>query len=232
MGTTWNDTLIFTISLFKNDCIDPNDIIFSEDEVDAVLRWLTSPDYPTLFHMYDYEYVDQGGNPTNKKYDYYGIFTDIIAETIAEEVIGFTCTFCTNSPFAWTDLKTASFECEGETEINVVVDHSEENREVYPVIKLKRPIDSAKEKEEIQIKQMTDNGKILKILLNKAETTIDCRRSVIYNDNGSLTFEDLEIADLDYIYWPKLYDGTNRIIIVGDVTVTFEWREARKVGAY
>ena len=29
---------------------------FTEDEVNEINAWLTSPDYPTLFHMYDYDF--------------------------------------------------------------------------------------------------------------------------------------------------------------------------------
>jgi hypothetical protein len=30
--------------------------VFTEEEVNAINAWLTSPDYPTLFHMYDYDF--------------------------------------------------------------------------------------------------------------------------------------------------------------------------------
>lgn len=233
MGTKWNDTLTFNITLFKNLCDDKDNLVFTEEEIDDINAWLTSPDYPLLFHMYDYDTVDTSGNPVNKKYDYFGLFTDVSPISVGEEIIGLQYMFITNSPFAWTEQKTATFHCEEETEFVVVVDHSERNREVYPIIVIDPSNDYEQGEEiEIRIKQMTDNGKTLIMNLDKSPTTIDCRRSMIYNASGRLTFEDLHIDNIDWIYWPKLYDGRNRIIVSGNCDVTFKWREARKVGAY
>ena len=59
MGTQWSDVLTFTMSLIKDPCYEMNNYIFTEEEVDDIAAWLTSPDYPTLFHMYDYDVVNQ-----------------------------------------------------------------------------------------------------------------------------------------------------------------------------
>ena len=45
--------------------------IFTEDEIDDLASWLTAPNYPTLFHMYDYE------PDVYKKYDYFAVCQDI-----------------------------------------------------------------------------------------------------------------------------------------------------------
>jgi len=68
--------------------------------------------------------------------------------------------------------------------------------------------------------------------INVATTTLDCEHSKIYSASGSLSFEDLGITDTDYIYWPRLYNGTNSFTVSGDCVLTFEYREPRKVGAY
>lgn len=57
MGTKWSNVLQFDLSFIKDVCANPNqeDLIFSEDEVNEINAWLTSPDFPLLFHMYDYD---------------------------------------------------------------------------------------------------------------------------------------------------------------------------------
>lgn len=65
MGATWSEPLTFQIELMKDACkFEYADaaMIFSEEELNEIAAWLTSPDYPTLFHMYDYF---QEVNPTN-----------------------------------------------------------------------------------------------------------------------------------------------------------------------
>ena len=58
MGTKWQNPLSFKISFIKDVCSEPTqrNLVFTEEEVNAINAWLTSPDYPTLFHMYDYDF--------------------------------------------------------------------------------------------------------------------------------------------------------------------------------
>jgi len=46
----------------------------------------------------------------NKKYNYFGLFSNVEAETYHGDIIGLTATFTTDSPFAWTDTITKTFE--------------------------------------------------------------------------------------------------------------------------
>lgn len=134
MGTAWSDVLVFEISVIRDVCNDKKaELVFSEDEVNEINTWLTSPDYPLLFHMYNYE----DATPIVDQYDYFGVFSDVEAQEIAGEVVGFTMTFTTNSPFAWTAEKTVAQSCPSDgTELNIMVDGSEEFREVYPLIEI------------------------------------------------------------------------------------------------
>jgi len=58
MGTRWSDVLVFNIQFIKSPCDSGSaaNMYFTEDEVNEINAWLTSPDYPTLFHMYDYDF--------------------------------------------------------------------------------------------------------------------------------------------------------------------------------
>lgn len=227
MGTSYQDVLSFNITVVKNPSNHDSqkELYFTEDEVDEINAWLTSPDYPTLFHMYDYE------EETYKKYDYFGLFTDVQTNEVAGYIVGLTYTLTTNSPYAFTNIITKEFECLGETNITINVNTSERKREIYPIIKL-LPSGNELGRVNIQIKNVTDNNRVLNLNVLKEPITIDCGKSKIYDSVGLLSFEDLGVSDIDYLYWVKLYHGTNNLVITGDTTITFEYREPRKVGAY
>ena len=86
MGTAYADTLSFSVQIVKDMCeVDTqDDMIFTEDEVDEITSWITAPNYPVLFHMYDYE------PEVFKKYDYFAVCSDIQAQTLGEDIVGFT----------------------------------------------------------------------------------------------------------------------------------------------
>lgn len=227
MGTSYDDVLTFKVTLVKNPCkrTTEKDMYFLEDEIDNINAWLTSSDYPILFHMYDYD------NENDHKYDYFGIFTDVETQTVGGRVIGLIYTFTTNSPYAFTEKIEKDFVCSGETNITIEVNSSERKREIYPVIKL-LPTGDPLERVTITIKSITDNNRSMILKVLKEPIIIDCSKSMISDAVGLLNFEDLGISDLDYIYWLRLYHGINTFIVTGDVELTFEYREPRKVGAF
>ena len=58
--------------------------------------------------------------------------------------------------------------------------------------------------------------------------TLDCANRVIASNSVNRIFDD------DFVDWRwlPLRDGKNEIAVEGNCTVTFEWREVRKVGEY
>ena len=249
MGTQWSDVLVFSIDFIKDPCNGSDNHVFTEDEIDYINSWLTSSDYPTLLHIYDSmdatydEETDTFSNYQYMKYNYFGVFSNVEPVMNDGYIIGLKTTFSTNSPFAWTDEITHNFECmpgEDPTIISFDVNHAEKNREIYPVIMLNaRKEDDLVGEVEVEIKNLID-GTIMKlIILKENQITIDSRYSRISDISGVLKFDDLGIEDVDYIYWPKIYNGNNQFAItVSDahttspVDITIKYREARKVGAY
>lgn len=230
MGTAYQEVLIFTISMIKDPCTYGDDYIYTEDEVDEIVTWLTAPQYPTLFHMYDEE------PDIYKKYDYYGLFSDIQTMTNGEEVIGFTATFTTNSPYAWTETKTVTYSAttHDTTTFGIQVHTSEPNSPVYPIITIIPNIDAdLDEGHRVPITIVNDvDGKELNLRLHKLRTIIDSQKAMVYGTNGMFTFDDIGIEDVGDIYWPKLYNGNNDISITGQADITIQFKEPRKVGAY
>ena len=228
MGTEYSDTLSFRISCIKDPCEYPDQesAIFTEDEVDAITSWLTEPNYPILFHMYDYE------PNVYRKYDYFAIVTDIEPQVLGGDVVGFDITFDTNSPYAWSNEITRSYENTGTTTRTFTVNNSERQGLIFPTITILPDTSGAGSgRVTISIKNVRDNRTITMSILRE-EITMDCQRGMFYSQTGLLTFEDLGISDVDSIYWPRLYNGQNQFQLTGAATFTFTYREPRKVGAY
>lgn len=266
MGAQWSNVLVFDISLIKSPCYHANeDLIFTEDEVDYINKWLTSPEYPTLLHIYeaDYDfYLDDPITYSNLlylKYDYHGIFTNVTPMYVSGQIVGLTATFTTNSPFAWTQEITRTFECRGTTEINIDVNSSEKYGDIYPLIEVKGiNIDAqSSSRENITITNERDlavetyydqsNGyettstpRSLTLEVPHTSIYIDCDKARIYDIisiqaqgyNRILDWDDLGLTDVSYIYWPRLFNGENTWTVTGDCDLTITYREPRKVGAY
>lgn len=132
MGTAWSDVLVFEISVVRDVCGNNTDLVFSEDEVNEINTWLTSPDYPLLFHMYNYE----DATPVIDQYDYFGVFSNVEAQEVGGEVVGFTMTFTTNSPFAWTAERVIDVDTSESGDVVINIDSAEEMREIYPLIEI------------------------------------------------------------------------------------------------
>ena len=345
MGTRWSDVLTFNIQFIKSPCDSGSaaNMYFTEDEVNEINAWLTSPDYPTLFHMYDYDferdssesvilidmpddsftilieangygnigYTIENGNITNmevgavggekippalfelnkydgyysipcidkeylssisrlvvndtdytnihtnswlsaydakqrlensytilintekvlnNKYDYFGVFSDVQAQVIDGNVVGFDCTFTTDSPFAWTH----EIHQEVNGSATFTVNSAEKYREIYPLIEITATPDweSSATRSEVTISNSVDSLSMTLNLRQGDTTTIDAMRSIIKDHSGLVSFTDLGISDVDYIYWPRLYNGTNTITIDGNATAVIKYREPRKVGDY
>ena len=63
------------------------------------------------------------------------------------------------------------------------------------------------------------------------EINIDCQKLLFHDSIGRMvTYDELGIADVDHMYWMRFLNGNNSILVYGDVTVSFKFRESRKVG--
>ena len=267
MGSQWSSVLTFDVTFIKSFCHHAQEeLIFTEDEVDCINTWLTSPDYPTLLHIYEADedaYLDDPVTYSNElylKYDYVGLFSEVQPVFMGGGIMGLKATFTTNSPFAWTGEKSVEATClPAGTNVTINVNSSEKYREIYPLIEIVgvSHAGSTGSREEITITNNNDisttyqyvegtgytaieTPRSLTLQVPHTAIYIDTEKSMIYdivsimtnNVNHLLTFDDLGLSDLSYIYWPRLFNGTNSWTITGSCTIRITWREPRKVGAY
>lgn len=193
--------------------------------------WLSTYEVKDGKKANSYTILDHTEKVLNNKYDYFGVFSEIQPQVIDGKVVGFTCTFSTDSPFAWThEIKqvvngSATF----------TVNSAEKYREIYPLIEFAPEVDgesaTSATRTEVTISNSVDKLSMKLNLLQRSKTTLDSRRSIVKDETGLVSFTDLGIDDVDFIYWPRLYHGENTITITG-ATATITYREPRKVGDY
>ena len=258
-GVNYDDVLTFTLLLIKDPCTHADNMRFTREELRDLNAWLTSPISPRLFHMYDYpniryesveeevevEVVDEETGETTtetqtvtriveideseEEYDYFGIFTNVVVSD--NNIYALECTFECNTPYALSSEQSVVI-----TDGSGIVPNPSDDYEdyVYPVIRI-TPTADTNEPYSIRIINDSDNSKYitLKNMKTQQDITLDCRKLIVKNSDGSLiSFEDLNVDVVDYIYWPRLKHGDNSFRITGDATVEFIYRYPVKVGAY
>jgi len=152
-GVSYDDPLIFQITIIKNPCIG-QDMSITRDESRELISWLTSPQNPQWLYFEDDEYI-------HDTVRYYGLFTDV-EPFFAGNVYGLTFTFTCTSSYAYTFDIVQNYEEINKILItNNVLDGDEWNDYVYPLIHV-HPIQTA---------STTLYGNIVFINLDDAITT-------------------------------------------------------------
>ena len=245
MGMTYNSPLEFEVTFIKDMC-NGSDLEFTRSEYRRIVDWLTEPEYPSLYHMTDYE-----EDWADEEEDYFGVFSNIQNHAYGE-VIGITATFTCDSPFAWSPERTVLFRNTNTTidleygDLGPYINHIDEEYEfsdevtqiinvdadveyTHPIIRI-MPNDT----NEMSISNITDGRSL--ILTPESQNdliTIDCQLYTITDYiRRNIYLTDIGISDPSSVYWPRLLKGENEIEIIGNVNILFTYREARKVGAY
>lgn len=225
-GATYDDVLEFELGIIKDPCkFNGNDMKFSRSEIRAINAWLTSPQFPKLFHMIDYD-----SDILRDDYvDYFCTITDVTA-TGAGDIFTLTYTLTCDSPFGYSEAKTHFIQKSDSVDALFTVLNESDDLEnyVYPTLKVIPTADG-----EVRVENLTDGGVLTIQAIANLTIYIDSSKLMMYDETKKLiTFEDLGIDDIDNIYWFRLCHGTNEIRITGDASVEITYRECRKVGAY
>lgn len=79
--------------------------------------------------------------------------------------------------------------------------------------------------------QIVDTGIMVLKLYKGLDVTIDTRKLLIVDSlDRMITYDKLNITDVDQMYWFRLLNGTNTLLLYGDFNLTVSHIEARKVG--
>lgn len=80
--------------------------------------------------------------------------------------------------------------------------------------------------------KIVEGGYLFMDIKQSLPITMNSQTKTIYDDLGRMVkFEDMGIADVDYMYWLRLIQGNNELLICGNCTIEIEHFEYRKVGA-
>ena len=222
-GTTYSSTLQFTVTVVKDPLISDKNF-FTRSEIGKINAWLTSPRFPELFHMTDYD-----NDVESDEYVDYFVTVQNVESTFIQRVVGLKFTLNCDSPFGYSEEKTFTLS-ESEKKYTILNGTDDLESYIYPMIEI-----IPKDDKDITLTNITDNSSSITFNPKEANNTIyiDCQRLTIKNYIGSLIpLTDLNILDPQKIYWFKLLSGQNQVVFSGNAIVKIKYREYRKVGAY
>jgi hypothetical protein len=197
---------------------------FTQDEVRALLKYLTQRDTTGLLEAYD-------DDSNVISWASIGNFSEIQLYKIANKrVVGVTAIWDSISPFAFSDLYTVTkttISTDNKITINIDTD---DNRPVYPRVTIQTNGNDIR-----FVNKHTDFFNVSKLynsleVINNASgetVVVDGANQIIKTSLTKRIFGD----DFNRV-WLELYDGKNEITVNGNCTVTLEWREPRKIGEY
>ncbi len=218
-GTVYSSTLSFQVNFIKDICTN-TDMEFTRSEYRTIVDWLTEPEYPSLYHMTDYDNEEWA----DEEEDYFGLFTNIENISVGE-IVGIRATFTCDSPFAWSHEQTLTFDGAGTETITIDADVPY----TYPTIHI-----TPNDNNYITISNDTEEMSLtFRSYAPNDDITIDSRLLTIKDITNQIMYlTDVGISDPSAVYWPRFVRGENTITVSGDASFVFTYRTARKVGAY
>lgn len=200
---------------------------FSTEEIRKVLRWLTGGTNASFLTVYN-----DDSNVVH--FEILGGFSEVSLYKLGNSrVVGVVATFESSAPWAFSQLQTITHTITDTTSntFNIEIDSDDEENAIYPRITIQKngsgdititnTYADHNKQSRVATLQLKNNGDGEKIV-------IDGANRVIYSSHTNRIFGE------DFVSWTWLpfYNETNTITITGNCTVTFEWREPRKVGEF
>lgn len=223
-STKYDEPLTKTFDIIKNPC-DNNKMTFTEPEIASLMVWLNRKEFYKFQPVYD----DQ----MNANICFFGTFTEINAIYIGGNIVGFTLTLTTDSPYGYVDYDVETFNISSSNPTFSIYNNSQELGYLYP--------------EYVQIKCTGDGDvylwnnqdeqaryTIIKNCVDGEIITIDCEHEIITTSNAS---HPTLMNDFNYNF-PRLvrnyqetyntfrYDTSK----INGLRVSFKYKTVRKVG--
>ena len=252
---------------------------FTQEEVRALLKYLTSKDATGVLEAYD-------DDSNVISWASIGNFSEIQLYKIANKrVVGVTAVWDSISPFCLSDLYTVTKKISSTTDNKITINiDTDDNKPVYPKITIQENGSivrisgettltylsdmientvyfngttyywkTAPSTDPVYFHESTTNPNLATTSVKFTNTHTDFFNqptvldSTIVKNNNTTEIITLDganrvissnsvnrIFDDDFVDWRwlPLLDGKNEITVDGNCTVTFEWREVRKVGEY
>lgn len=229
LGMAYDEALSFEVTLIKDPhkySYDQQKLRMKQSEVNELMRWLTSPNYPKLFRTYD---------PDKTIYDeeieYFGVFTEIEFCTVGD-VYGIKCVFECDSPYGYTPEYVRKHISTAGDQTTIMINNTSAEAEdfLYPMLEITANSDT-----DFIISNLTENKTVTYKGLKSGQCLrVDNAKCKItdLNDNEFIGLDVLGLDDVAQIYWFRLIDGFNKISFQGDVELKIKYRELRKVGEY
>lgn len=196
---------------------------FTQDEVRALLKYLTQRDTTGLLEAYD-------DDSNVISWASIGNFSEIQLYKIANKrVVGVTATWDSISPFALSDLYTVTKTITSTGTITIDID-TDDNKPVCPCVTIQTNGNDIKfVNKHTDFFNVSKSYNSLEVINNASgETvTVDGANQIIKTSLTKRIFGD----DFNRM-WLELYDGKNELTINGNCTVKLEWREPRKIGEF
>lgn len=217
-GYTYSEVLQYTYSLIK--CRGE----FTDEEQRKIERWLTSPRLSRWLEVRDTE-------DPNYITKYYGAFTQTQWTIGGNGFIGVTFTFQTNAPYPWIS-EHYDFDATDGGVINFTCNSDELETPLYPKISM-----SCENRAEITVTNLTDGNNAFTInMLKDLIVIMDCQHNILRDETtrGIISYRDIGWDDVDNIYWPKIYAGSNSWRIAGaDVHIEIDYNAPfKRVGGW
>lgn len=221
----YSDVLSPQITFIKEDFSS-----FSRDENRLMLSWLTSKKTSGVLSVY-YENTDQA------EYELIGNFVEVEQQKMANgRVVGYVCVFECISPYAYSPIRTISYDV-SESSSFVIKSYGDELESyIYPKITIKTTsatdivitnstvtttVETSEGIQQLPIETTIKNN------LAGETIVIDGANRIVYSDRPNRVLGE----DFSWTSWMPLAVGNNEITVTGACSISFEWREPRKVGS-
>ncbi len=220
INVTYNDVITATFDICKNPCLykTQRELAFSDGEISHFMRWLNQKQY------YKFKPIYKDGMYSDLYF--YGTFTSVSAILFNGNVIGFTLTFTSNSPFGYVDDKEFMVSLHENNRQFIFFDDSDEIGNLYPYFFQLECLAAGK----LLIENNLDRENT--IINNCAQNeiiTMDCANKIIQSSKSHPTLYN----DFNYHY-PRIINNMenrrNLFTISLPCNITIRYAPTRKAG--